>query len=139
MCVFPDLSGRLTPDFLFFFSPLPNFVVSIAATPVRTLGEAKVESHASSETQPNQAALLLDTTHIQPGSQPHQCVGGNTVHLETWSACNVPGPPQASLVRDIPASQTLPNPDNARPIVRRPMDLPVVAGCNRTWAQTQSL
>ena len=46
-------------------------------------GETKVESHASSETQPNQAALLLNTVPIQPGSQPHQCVGGNTVHLAT--------------------------------------------------------
>ena len=44
-------------------------------------GETKVESHASSETQPNQAALLLNTARIQPGSQPHQCVRGNTVHL----------------------------------------------------------
>jgi hypothetical protein len=47
-------------------------------------GETKVESHASSDTQPNQAALLLNTARIQPGSQPHQCVGGNTVHLATF-------------------------------------------------------
>uniref|UniRef100_A0A8K9XSA9 Ig-like domain-containing protein n=1 Tax=Oncorhynchus mykiss TaxID=8022 RepID=A0A8K9XSA9_ONCMY len=26
---------------------------------------------------------------------------------------------------------------NARPIVRRPMDLPVAAGCDRAWARTQ--
>jgi hypothetical protein len=45
--------------------------------------EMKVKSHASSETQPNQAAMLLYTAHIQPGSQPHQCVGGNIVHLAT--------------------------------------------------------
>ena len=63
-------------------------------------GETMVESHASSETQPNQAALLLDTMPIQPGSQLHQCVGGNTVHLATWSACTAPGPPQESLERD---------------------------------------
>ena len=63
-------------------------------------GEAKVESHASSETQPNQAALLLNTLRIQPGSQPHQCVGGNTVHLATWSLCTARGPLQKSLVRD---------------------------------------
>ena len=63
-------------------------------------GEAKVESHASSKTQPNQAALLLNTARIQPGSQPHQCVGGNTVHLATWLARTAPGPPQESLVRD---------------------------------------
>ena len=69
-------------------------------------GEAKVESHASSETQPNQAALLLTTTHIQPGSQPHQCVRGNTIHLATRSACTAPSPPQESLVR-LPAKPSL--------------------------------
>jgi hypothetical protein len=46
-------------------------------------GETKVESYESSKTQPNQAALLLNTARIQPGSHPHQCVGGNTVHLVT--------------------------------------------------------
>ena len=49
-------------------------------------------------TQP--AVLLLNTARIQPGSQLHQCVRGNTVHLATWSACTAPGPPQESLVRD---------------------------------------
>ena len=61
--------------------------------------ETKVESHASPETQPNQASLLLNTACIQPGSQLHQCVG-NTLHLATWLACTAPGPPQESLVRD---------------------------------------
>ena len=63
-------------------------------------GETKVESHASSETPPHQAALLLKTARIQPGSQPHQSVRGNTVHLVTWLACTAPCPPQESLVRD---------------------------------------
>ena len=63
-------------------------------------GETKVESHASSETQPNQTALLLNTARIQPGSEPHQCVRGNTVHLATWLACTAPGPPRESLVCD---------------------------------------
>jgi hypothetical protein len=52
-------------------------------------GETRVESHESSETQPNQATLLLDTMPIQPGSQPHQCVGGNKVQLATWSGTGV--------------------------------------------------
>ena len=56
-------------------------------------GETKVESHVSSETQPNQAALLLNTARIQPGSQPHQCVEGNTVNLATWLARTAPAPP----------------------------------------------
>ena len=58
-------------------------------------GETKVESHAcvlrnTTQPQPN-------TARIQPGSQPHQCVGGNTVYLATWLACIAPGLP---LVRD---------------------------------------
>ena len=106
-------------------------------------GETKVESHASSETQPNQAALLLNTACIQPGSQQHQCVGENTVHLATWLACTAPGPPQESLVRDetrtsLPTKPSL-HPDETRPIVCRRMDLPVAAACDRAWAQTQSL
>ena len=62
--------------------------------------ETTAESHASSDTQPNQAALLLNTARIQPRSQPHQCVRGNTVHLATWLACTAPVPPQESLVCD---------------------------------------
>ena len=46
-------------------------------------GETKVESHVSSDTQPTQAALLLYIARNQPGRQPHQCVGGNGVHLAT--------------------------------------------------------
>ena len=70
-------------------------------------GKTKVERNASPKTQPNQAALLLiNTARIQPRRQPHQCVGGNTVHLATWLACTMPGPPQESLVRDdIPTGQ----------------------------------
>jgi hypothetical protein len=41
--------------------------------------------------------------------------------------------------KDIPTGQTLPNLDDARPIVRRPTDLPVAAGYDRAWARTQSL
>ena len=89
------------------FSPqvhgIQLFVVCILShryTSLTDSGETKVESHASSETQPNQAALLLNTACIKPGSQPHQCVAGNTVHLATWLACIAPGPPHESLVRD---------------------------------------
>ena len=46
---------------------------------------------------------------------------------------------QPSRKPHIPTGQTLPNPDDARPIVRRPKDLPVAAGYDRAWAQTQSL
>jgi hypothetical protein len=103
--------GLLTNPFFYFefypFSPqfrgIQLLVVTILSHCYNSRtgwGETKVESHASSKTQPNQASLLLNTAPIQPGSQPHQCVGGNTVHLVTWLACNAPGPPQESLVCD---------------------------------------
>ena len=110
--------------FAHFF--LPNFMISNSQLVLahccnsRTdSGEAKVKSHASSETQPNQAALLLDTMPLQPRSQPHQCVRGNTVYLATVSACTAPGPPQESLVRNetrisLPAKPS-PNLDSAGP------------------------
>ena len=91
-------------SFLFlYFSPqfrgIQLVVVTVLSHHCNASGEAKVESHMSSETQPNQSALLLDTLPIQPGRQLHQCVRGNTVHLATVSACTVPGPPEESLVR----------------------------------------
>uniref|UniRef100_A0A4W5P9Y0 SH3 domain binding glutamate rich protein n=1 Tax=Hucho hucho TaxID=62062 RepID=A0A4W5P9Y0_9TELE len=62
-------------------------------------GEAKVNSHAYSETRPRQAALLLNTLLVQPGSQPHQCVGGNTVQLATDASVHAPGRHKESLER----------------------------------------
>ena len=105
-----NMREEILKCFLFYFTPFsPQFrgiqllVVTILSHRYNSrtgLGETEVVSHASSETQPNQAALLLNTACIQPGSQPHQCVGGITVHLATWLACTAPGPPQESLVRD---------------------------------------
>ncbi|XP_064878450.1 uncharacterized protein LOC135573336 isoform X2 [Oncorhynchus nerka] len=43
---------------------------------------------------------------VRPPKRPsrtaswHQCVGGNTIHPVTVSACTAPGPPQESLVRN---------------------------------------
>ena len=101
-------------------------------------GEAKVESHASYETRPCQAALLLDTLLMYPGRPLHQCVGGNTVHLV--SACTVPGLPQESLVRNetrisLPAKPSLTRMTLGQLIVH----LPVAAGYDRAWARTQGL
>ena len=78
--------------FYHIFSPISWYPIVLVATILshrynsRTgSGETKVESHASSNTQPH-AALLLNTARIQPGSQPHRCVGGNTVHRGRWCA-----------------------------------------------------
>jgi hypothetical protein len=59
------------------------------------------------------------------------------------SAYTAPGLPQESLERDGTRTSLLakpsPNPDDAGPIVRRPMGLPVVSSCDRAWTQTQNL
>jgi hypothetical protein len=66
----------------------------------------------------------------------------------TWRPCQRALRParhrtQESLVRDgtrtsLPAKPS-PNPDDAGPIVRRPMGLPVTVGCDRAWPRTQNL
>ena len=39
----------------------------------------------------------------------------------------------------IPPDHAPPHPDDARPMVRRPTDLPGAAGYDRAWARTQGL
>jgi hypothetical protein len=97
-------------------------------------GETKVESHVSSGTQPNQAALFLNTAHIQPDTNVSEATLASA-HCAR-PATGVPG---ARWDKDIPTGQALPNPDDGRPIVRCPTDLPVAAGYDRAWARTQSL
>ena len=138
---------------IFLFLPLflPNFVVSNCCSSYYLVSSLQLPYGLGRDegwkscvlrytTQP--AALLLNTARIQPGSQPHQCVGGNAVHLATLVSvhCARPdtGVAAAQWDKDIPTAQALPNPDDARPIVRRPMDLPVAARL-RAWARTQSL
>ena len=118
----------LLPPFSHHFRGIQLLVVTILSHRYNSCtgsGETKVESHASSETQPNQATLLLNTARIQPGSQPHQCAGGNTVHLSTLVSVHC-ARPTVRGDKDTPTDQTLPHPDAARPIVRRPMDRPAV-------------
>ena len=45
----------------------------------------------------------------------------------------------ARWAKDPPTDQALPNPGDARPIMRRPTDLPVAAGYDTAWAQTPGL
>ena len=132
---------RNSTNLRFFFCGIQLFLGATILSHRYGSGETMVESHASSDPQPNQAALLLNTARIRPGSQPHQCVGGNTVHLATLVSAHCARPASgvagAWWDKAIPPGQTLPNPDDARPIVRCPTDLPV--SCDRAWAQTQSL
>ena len=122
ICSYKYLYVKFSENKHFFLPPFsPQFrgiqllVVTILSHRYNSrtgLAQTKDESHATTATQPNQAALLLNTARIQPGSQSHQCVGGNTVHLATWLACAAPGPPQESLVRDetrisLPAKSSL--------------------------------
>ncbi|KAM9528964.1 caspase-3a isoform 6-T12 [Salvelinus alpinus] len=61
-------------------------------------------------------------------------------HHTPGDCVSVPGLPQ-ELVRDgtrtSPPAMPSPYPDYAGPIVRRPMGLPVAAGCNRAWTRTR--
>jgi hypothetical protein len=103
-------------------------------------GEGREPCGLRNTTRPSRTAPLHNACLTQ--NQPHQCVGGNTVHMATVSACIAPGPPQESLVHNktrtsLPAKPS-PNPDDAGPIVRRPMSLHVVAGCDRAWTRTIS-
>jgi hypothetical protein len=77
---------------------------------------------------PNQAALLLNTVRIQPGTP---C---------TWQPClarTAPGPPQESLVRN--ETRTSLTRTTLGPIVGRPTDLPVAAGYTEPGANPESL
>ena len=104
-------------------------------------GETKVESHASSDTQPNQAALLLNTARIQPGSQPHQFVRGNTVHLATLVSvhCARPATMRDETRISLPAKPSLtrmtlgqlcvaPRTSQLRPVTTEPGREPRVSG-----------
>ena len=88
-------------------------------------GEAKVESHASSETQPNQAALLLDT---MPTTQKPAAPICRRKHRTPGDRVCVHCAPQESLVCDetrisVPAKLS-PNPGDTGQIVRCNMGLP---------------
>ena len=57
-------------------------------------------SRAMHPPKQNPTKLHCFLTQYPTNLEASQCVGGNTVHLATVSACTVPGPPQESLVRD---------------------------------------
>ena len=100
--------------YFFKFTPFSWYpIVSsclIAKTHIRA--RERRRSKAMRPPKHNPTKRTPNTARIQPGSQPHQCVGGNTVHLATWLACTAPSPPQESLVRDetrisVPAKPSL--------------------------------
>ena len=116
----PTISVLLYSDISYFFTPFsPQFrgiqlflvatILSHRYNSRTGLGETKVESHASSDTRPNQAALLLNTARFQPGSQPSE---ETPCTWQPWLARTAPGMPQESLVRDetrisLPANPSL--------------------------------
>ncbi|XP_064875647.1 guanylate-binding protein 1-like isoform X2 [Oncorhynchus nerka] len=63
-------------------------------------GETKVESHASSDTQPNQTSLLLNTAPSNPEASRTNVSEETLCTWLPWLACTAPGPPQESLVCD---------------------------------------
>ena len=105
-CIGESLSLFFSKFYPFF---LPNFVVShcLVATILshrynsRTgSGETKVESHASSDTQPNQAALLLNTEPSNPEASRTNVLEETPCTWQPWLVRTAPGPPQESLMRN---------------------------------------
>ena len=101
-------------------------------------GEAKVDSHASSEKQlakPHcfltQSPLNLEASRTNVSEETPG--DGVSVHC----ARPATGVVSARWEKDIPAAKPSPNPDDAGPIVCQPMGLPVVAGCDTAWTQTR--
>ena len=102
-------------------------------------GETKVESHASSDTQPNQPHCFLTQRASNPEASRNNVSEDTPCTRQPWLARTAPGPPQDSLVRDetrtsLPTKPS-PNPDDARPIVHCPTDLPD----DKAWARTLGL
>ena len=89
-------------DFTPFFSPISWYPIVLVATTLSLVartgsGETKVESHASSDTQP---ALLLKTAQSNPEASRTNVSEETPCTWQPWLACTAPGPPQESLVRD---------------------------------------
>ena len=112
-------------------------------------GETKVESHASSDTQPNQAAIecyfpqCFLTQHASNPEASRTNVSEETLCTwQPWLARTVPGPPQESLVHNetrisLPAKPSLttlgqlcitPRTSRSRPVKTEPGRKPRVSG-----------
>ena len=63
-------------------------------------GETKVESHASSDTQPNQPYCFLTQRTSNPEASCTNVSEGTPCTWQPWLARTAPSPPQESLVRD---------------------------------------
>ena len=81
--------------YFYYFTPLFRGVqlVVVAVLSLQlpyASGEAKVESHVSSDTQPNQAALLLNTARIQLEASRTNVLTLVSAHC-AWPATGVAG------------------------------------------------
>jgi hypothetical protein len=101
-------------SFLFFYFNLTPFSPQFSWYPIVVVAtilshrynsrtgswEMKVESHASSETQPNQPYCFLTQRASNPEASRTNVSEGTPCTWQPWLARTVPGPPQESLVRD---------------------------------------
>jgi hypothetical protein len=121
-------------SFCLVFSP--QFRSGLFAATPQQAQELKVKSRALRNM--TLLTVLLNTCLLYPGSQLHQCVGGNTVQLTTEVSLfltflfNL-----ASQLRTRSNLQCRPNPDNVVPIVRRSMGLLITGGCDTAQDRTQ--
>ena len=122
--------------FYSFFSPISWYPIgSYIRCHSRTdSGEAKVESRASSETQPSQATLLLDTCPLNPEAR-HTNVSDETLY--TWRPCKRALHPAnhrscwSTMGQKHPCQ---PNSPLTRMMLGQLCTAPqVTAGCDRAW------
>ena len=84
---------------------------------------------------------LLNTRQLNPKASRTNVSEDTPFNWRPRSACRRPTRHKESLERDelskaLPAKPS-PNLDDAEPIVRCPMGLPVTAGCDTAWDRTQ--
>jgi hypothetical protein len=125
-CIFLFL-GKFYPHFL------SNFDLVLSLQLPNGLGRRR-SSHASSET------VLLNTHPLNPEAN---CTNVSEETLFNWrprSTCRHPARHKESLERDEPSKAPLakpsPSPDDAGPILRCPMGLPITAGYDTVKEQT---
>ena len=129
-------------QFQFQFLPLIGSSYSLVSSlQLQRRGEGREPCVLRNTTQPSHTASWHDAHPTQkpvaPMCRRKHRTPGDLVSMQC--ARPATGVASAWWDKDIPDGQTLPNPDDAGLIVRRPMDLPVAGSCNRAWARTQNL
>ena len=121
-CILPHFS----PQMLWY----PITILSHHCNSPTDSGEEKVESCIRQTT-------LLNTRPLNPEASCTNVLEETLFNWRPKSACRCPAHHKESLERDEPSkappAKPSNTPDEAGPIVHRPMGVPVTAGCDTAW------